>query len=81
VKRLKPSKTELIMVRLTRSDRTAIEKAAVRSGMNLSEYMRACTLTMMLTELDPHAFRCLGQGISASISEMIATRGKKLATS
>lgn len=63
-------KVERLVCRVTTKDKVAIEKAAARSGMNLSEYMRACTLTMMVAEFEPHALRVLGSGIAEAVSQL-----------
>lgn len=64
-------KTERMTVRLSVRDVAAIEKGAARAGMASSEYMRACTLTMLLLDLDPHAFKMLGRGMLSSIEDTV----------
>jgi hypothetical protein len=58
------ARTERMEVRLTPADKVAIEQAAAKVDMTSSEYLRAAALTMMLLDLDPHAFRTLARNIS-----------------
>ena len=50
---------------MTPDDKRAIEAAATNAGMTTSEYVRACTLMMMVLDLDPHAVRALGRRFHA----------------
>ena len=72
-------KTVIVGVRLSPRDRAAIDKAAVKAHMNTSQFMRACTLTMMAADLDGHALRMLAVGISDAATEFVSTlRSKKV---
>ena len=56
---------------MTPDDKRAIEAAATNAGMTTSEYVRACTLMMMVLDLDPHAVRALGQGLTSAVRQKL----------
>lgn len=56
------TKSVMIPVRFTPDDRAAIEKAAEKVEMNLSEYIRAATLMYMATGLNTHALQSALRG-------------------
>jgi uncharacterized protein (DUF1778 family) len=64
------AKTENVNVRLSPEDKLAIERAATKAGMTVSEYIRACTLAMMVTEFDSHALKMLVAGVSDAVTEL-----------
>jgi uncharacterized protein (DUF1778 family) len=74
-------RTERIDVRVTPDDKEALERAAHKYEMTVSEYMRACTLTMMLLDLDPHAFRAVKRGATEAIKEQFRKLMRRLAFS
>ena len=75
-------KSDRLELRLTPKDRQAIERAAKRAGMGISEYGRACILTMMVTQLDPHAIEELGKGIAVAAARLVSKlHGGRLVTS
>lgn len=55
-------KTEMVLIRMTLEDKTAIQKAAARENMGMSEYIRAACLTYMFARGDKHAFTAALQG-------------------
>lgn len=65
----KQPKSEIVMVRLTPADKAAVEAAAVKEEMSVSEYMRAATLVYMSLRLDRHALRVAVAGAKAMVQE------------
>ena len=62
-------RTERIDVRVTPDDKEAIERAAEKYEMTASEYLRACTITMMALDLDPHAVRTVRRNVTEAAKE------------
>jgi hypothetical protein len=54
-----------LTMKITPSDKTAIDRAALRAGMSTSSFVRACTLTVLVSQADPHALRQLLRGATA----------------
>ncbi len=64
-------RTENIVVRVSRRDKQAFEKAAGELEMNLSEFMRAAALTYLVATLKPHGWKMLGKGTVLRIGDMM----------
>lgn len=56
------TKSVLIPVRFTPSDKVAIEKAAVAEEMSSSEYVRSAVLAYMALRMDRHALQSALRG-------------------
>jgi uncharacterized protein (DUF1778 family) len=71
------SKSAFIPVRVTPDDKLAIEKAAGREEMTVSEFMRAATLAYMTLKLDKHALNAVLTGAREMMREF-EQEGKNL---
>lgn len=67
----KTKKTEMIEFRCTPADREAIEKAAKRKDISVSELCRGSVLFCLLADLDAHAAKLLVGGLSDVLFEGI----------
>lgn len=62
-------KTEMVMVRITPDDKAAIQKAAEKLEMSVSEYMRAATLAYLATGFNKHALNAVARGAIELLKE------------
>lgn len=67
---MREKKTVIFSVAVTPRDLIAIDRAAARAGFSRSGYMRACTLTIMVSQLDSHALAELGSGLVEGFSKL-----------
>ena len=51
-----------LTVKVTQADAEAIKRSAAKAEMNVSEFMRAATLTMMVLDGNDHALKLLARG-------------------
>ena len=68
----KQSKSAFIPVRVTPDDKLAIEKAAARLEMSVSEFIRAATLAYMALRMDKHALNAVLTGAKEMLREFEA---------
>lgn len=73
----KESKSEILMVRLTPSDKVAIAKAAAREEMSSAQYIRAAVLAYMALTLNKHALNAALEGAKGMLQELEA-EGKEM---
>jgi hypothetical protein len=73
-------KSELIQVRVTPDELAMVRKAASAEGQTVSDYVRACIITVRGIEGDPVAWAVIGKNFRAMVGEMFpVSRRKKLA--
>lgn len=73
-------KSELIAVRVTPEEAAMVRKAAAVEGQTVSEYVRACIITVRGIEGDPVAWSVIGKNFRAMVGEIFPiARRKKLA--
>jgi hypothetical protein len=64
-------RTVNIVVRVSEKDHAAIQRAADRHSMSISEFVRAACLTYMAVDADPHALKLLVTGAAAALGEAV----------
>ncbi len=74
-------KSELIAVRVTPEELSMVRKAASVEGQTVSDYVRACIITVRGIEGDPVAWSVIRKNFQAMVAEMFspATRRRKIA--
>ena len=70
-------KTEVIVVKVTPEDKEAMQKAAERQEMNLSEFIRAACLAYMALRMDKHALGAVLTGAQEMLKEF-EQEGKRM---
>ncbi len=63
------AKTEILVIRLTPEDKTAIEKAAEKEEMSTAEFLRAAALAYMALRLNKHALNAVLRGAMTMLAE------------
>jgi len=74
------TRSAYIPVRVTPSDKVAIEKAAERLEVSTSEFIRAATLAYMALRMDKHALSAVLTGANEMMKEF-QEEGKRLFSS
>ena len=60
--------------RFTEEEEKMVLKAASKEGMSVSEYIRMCVMVKHGLELDPMAWKIVGNKILSSIEECLVVR-------
>lgn len=65
-------KTEQVMFRLTKAERTELERVASNERMTVSEYCRSGLLMYMALSGNRFAWKLMGAGLAALVREKVA---------
>lgn len=63
-------RSEKLQVKVTEADRAAIEKAADKEGVTVSEYIRESILLRMVLDRNPHGFKAVGRGLLTYLHDL-----------
>lgn len=70
-------KSELIQLRVTPEEAAMVRKAAAAEGQTVSDYVRACIITVRGIEGDPVAWAVVRRNVQAAIAELFSPVGRK----
>ena len=67
-------KTQMMQFRVADEEKALIEKCARKSGMSVSEYIRACMLMEMMIDGEPAALRIVGKALGQKMLGVLSRR-------
>jgi antitoxin component of RelBE/YafQ-DinJ toxin-antitoxin module len=72
-------KTQMMQFRVTDDEKALIEKCAAKSGMTVSEYIRACMLMEMMIDGEIQAMKIIGRALGVKAMDALRRRLKATA--
>lgn len=69
-------KTQMMQFRVNDEEKALIEKCAKKSGMTVSEYIRACMLMEMVVDGEFQALKIIGRTIGMKAMDALSRRLK-----
>lgn len=70
-------KSRVLAGRFTEEEEKMIVKAAAKEGVSVSEYIRRCVMVKHGMELDPVAWKIVGNNILKAIEECLVVKGRE----